>query len=177
MDHSEFWTKDIKVILGTIFHPILMHFFCKMIIFKIMCYWLSQKNVGVLFLKGVKITTLRIFERHIEFEFFIPFWYFFSLNSLNWEFLLFPILFKKKDSKRGPNFKISHIWKEYLGLEIVKHNKFPKYSKLLSPAYHYVQLFTVSSEILCPLLLLIYICSTAVVSCFALRSPFFIENL
>jgi hypothetical protein len=28
--------------------------------------------------------------------------------------------------KRGPNSKISHIWKAYLTLEIVKQNKYPK---------------------------------------------------
>jgi hypothetical protein len=63
---------------------------------------------------------------------------------------------------------------------MVKQDKWPKFNVsgiLPCPTHHYVQLFTVSSKILCPDFLLIYTCSTffcrhtAVVLCFALLSP------
>ena len=105
--------------------------------------------------------------------------FFFSKWSSLWVILLF---YFEKESKSGPNAEILHNWKAYLTLEIVKQDKCSKYNWLF-PAYYCVQQFTMSTKILCLHLLLIYTCSTfpcqhaAVVSCFALCNPLFVNNL
>jgi hypothetical protein len=45
------------------------------------------------------------------------------------------LFFYEKWSKSGPNSDISHIWKAYLTLEIVKQDKYPKYSSVGSAKY------------------------------------------
>ena len=92
------------------------------------------------------------------------------------------LFYFEKESKSGPNSEILHNWKAYLTLEIVKQDKCPNYSWLF-PAYYCVQQFTVSNKILCLHLLLIYTFSTfpcqhaAVVSCFPLYSPLFVNKM
>ena len=76
-----------------------------------------------------------------------------------------------KKSKRSPTSDISHIWKAYLTLGILKQDKC---QKTMSSAYYCVQLFTVFT------VTLIYTCSAfsyqhaAVVSCFTLSALYWL---
>ena len=88
----------------------------------------------------------------------------------------FAILFLKRS-------KISHIWKAYLTLELVKQDKCLEkngFIIFLCPTCYYVLQFTVWSKVQCPQLLLICTCSTfpcfhaVVASWFTLRSHLFL---
>ena len=69
------------------------------------------------------------------------------------------LLYFKNGSNRGPNYRISHIWKVCLTLEIVNQDKCSKLKHITVSNTFCVQQFTVSSKILCPYILLIYTCS------------------
>ena len=68
VEEIKYSSAQLQIFSFYILHPILIQFICKMIIF--MGYWWILKNVLILFLKGVKIPTFRIFGRQL----FIQFW-------------------------------------------------------------------------------------------------------